>query len=419
MTSALGAEDLGQPTWFVALDEDPQWRSALESLFCGDADLRLAGACEQPEDAVRLLRDNGADLLLVSRLVCRGTGLESASELARRLPEVRVYLTDPSPTRETWEEARRLGLHGVLKKPFDAQILGHRLREDREMAARSTEGLRSPLDTPASGPAPCPVPPVTLAVFSFKGGVGKSLVAVSLAEAAVASTARHRRSCVLVDAEEGVGSVATLLGVAPRPNLLDWDEYRGERHVDPAIALRKLAATRSGLHCLFAPGEADLAPDPELLETVLLTLSRMFSLVVADCGAQVSAGVHRVLQLSTLVLVVVEPSLDCLDRVRRGCAALAASGLPLNKFRVLVNRAHPGAGDFSPAEVRQALGLPILGALPFDPAAKRAANRRRSLASEAPHGLLMTALTHALEAQLPGLAEAGTRPWAPRWRRRP
>lgn len=403
------ADTLGQPLWFVVLDEDAQWRERLDDLFLGSRDLRLAGTTAEPSEVDRLVRDNGADLVLVDHGLVRRSGLVVAGELARRLPSVRVYLTAAAPTRELWEEARRRGLRGLVRKPYDPEALGQRVREDLELDARVAESLADGAPRGAPPEAVQGDGPRTLAVFSFKGGVGKSLVSVNLAVAAGSATSRRRRSVALVDAEEGVGSTAALLGVVGRPTLLDWSEYRGEVHVDPAIASRKLAQTRFGLHCLFAPGEMDQAVDRELMQTVLLTLPRMFALTVVDCAPVVSPGVLAALQAATSILLVVEPTLDCLDKARKGTAALAAAGLGLSKLKVLVNQCRPGAGDFTGPEVREALGVQVLGTLPFDPAVKRAANRRRPIACEAPAGLFMRALCRALEPLLPGVGDVRAR----------
>jgi len=400
------ADELGQPLWFVVLDDDAQWRDQVNDMFLRSGDLRMAGGTGQAADVERLVRDNGADLILVDHGLSRRSGLAVAADLARRLPAVRVYLTAHAPTRELWEEARRRGLRGVVRKPFDAPGLGARIREDLELDSRLTDSLveAGPRGLPAAAPAP--EPPRTVAVFSFKGGVGKSLISVNLAVAAGSPTGRCRRTVALVDAEEGVGSTAALLGVVGRPTLLDWAEYCGERQIDPAIAARKLAQTRFGLSCLFAPGQLDQAVEPELMETVLLTLPRMFGLTVVDCAPTVTPAVLVALRAATTVLLVVEPTLDCLDKARKGMAALAAAGIGMSKLRALVNQNRPGAGDFTAAEVREALSLQVLGTLPFDPGAKRAANRRRPVACEAPRGPFMRALCRALQALLPGLGEA-------------
>jgi MinD-like ATPase involved in chromosome partitioning or flagellar assembly len=408
------AGGVAQSPWFVVLDEDERWRERLGPLFQGAGGPRLAGAAAAAADAERLVRENGADVLLVDESAARGAGLALAGSLARRLPSVRVYLTTGRPTRELWDEARRGGLRGLMPKPFDAEALRRRLEEDEELDRRVADSLLQGGGPPAQAGAPgaAPEAPRTIAVCSFKGGVGKSLIALNLGLAAASPGARRRRSAVLLDADDGLGSTAALLGVPGRPTLEDWSEYRGERSVDPAIASRMVAQTRFGLACVFAPGEADHSADGELVDTVLSSLARMFALVVVDCAPAVTPAVLAALRAATTILLVVEPTLDCLDRARRGLAALTAAGLGSDGVRVLCNQNRPGPGDFTPAECREALGLQVLGSLPFDLGAKRACNRCRPLACAAPRGPFMRALGRAVEPLLPGIGAGAARaPW--------
>ena len=405
------AEELGRALWFVALDDDPGWRDQLQEMFTASADLRMAGATANEADVPRLVADNGADLVLVDHGLAGRSGLTAAANLTRKLPSVRVYLMSEAPTRELWDEARRRGVRGVVAKPFTAEALARRVHEDMEMDHRVTSGLTT---APSGGEAAKTGAfdaPRTVAVMGFKGGVGKTLVAVSLALAASSPLSRRRREVVLVDAEEGMGSTATILGVPMRPTIQDWAEYRGEQQMDPAIARHKLGQTKGGLYCLFSPGQMDQGVGGDLMATVLGTLPRMFGLVVVDCAPTVTEAVWAALTAATTVVVMVEPTLDGLRRTAKGLDGLRHAGMPISKYKLLVNAARPGAGSYSAAEVREAVGAPVLGALPFDPGTIRAVNRGRPLAVAEPWGGFMTALYRAMDGVVPALGPGGKRRW--------
>jgi pilus assembly protein CpaE len=408
------AEELGRILWFVALDDDVSWLDRLNEMFAGRDDVRMAGGTCLVREVPRLAVDNGADLLLVADQFAGHSGMAAAGALARQLPAVRVYLMASSPTATLWEEARRRGVAGVLPKPFAAEDLVRRLRDDLDAERRAKQAL-----APPSAPLPPSVSaadaPRAIAVFSFKGGVGKSLIAANLAVAAAAPSCPQRRQVVFVDGEEGAGTAPTLLGATGRPTLLDWAEYEGERQVDPGIALQRLAQLRCGLHCLFAPGSLDQAVSGALMDTVLATLRGMFALVVVDCAPQVTESVLAAIRQCTVLLLVVEPTLDCLDKVRRGLGALRGAGVGLGKAHVLINQGRPGAGEYAPVEVREALGLPVLGRIPFDAGVRRAVNRRQPLALAAARGPFMDSLLRAVAGVLPGVRpEPGLPRWVPR-----
>ncbi len=393
--------------WFVALDGDAEWLEEMGSRFLGAEGLRFAGGTLQERDVQRLVMENAAEVVLVGDYLGRDA-LGIASALAKAMPTVRVFVMARDPTAEMALRARQCGIRGVLRKPFRPEDLEEAIRADLEAEQRQLERIGGL--APSSGSAVVDGPravegvaPRVIAVFSFKGGVGKTLIAVNLALAA-RSGPNRRWSTALVDADDGLGTSHVLLGVPSQPALTAWEDYAGERMVDPAVVERKLvAALRCGLHAVFSSGCADVAAREEVMETVLGTLRSMHALVVVDCAPEVTEAVFTALRLADIVALVVDPMLGSTEKVRLGLRALVAGGMQLQKFRLVVNQNRPGAGGFRPAEVREALQLQVLGSIPFDPTARMAENRREPLAMSSPRGPFMRALVRTFDPLLPGL----------------
>lgn len=393
--------------WFVALDGDAEWLEEMGSRFLGAESLRYAGGTLQERDVQRLVMENAADIVLVGDDLGRD-GLAVASTVAKAMPSVRVVLMTRDPTAEMALRARQCGIRGVLRKPFRPEDLEEVIAADLEAEQRQLERIGGL--APRSGSVVVDGPhavggfaPRVIAVFSFKGGVGKTLIAVNLALAA-RSGPNRRWSTALVDADDGLGTSHVLLGVPPEPSVTAWEEYGGERTVDPAVVERKLvAALRCGLHAVFSSGSADRSAREEVMETVLSTLRSMHALVVVDCAPEVTEAVFTALRLADIVALVVDPMLGSTEKVRLGLRALVAGGMQLQKFRLVVNQNRPGAGGFRPAEVREALQLQVLGSIPFDASARMAENRREPLALSAPRGPFMRSLVHTFDPVLPGL----------------
>jgi len=148
----------------------------------------------------------------------------------------------------------------------------------------------------ATGPGP-----VSLAVASGKGGVGKTNVVINLA----VMLARQRHRVAVLDADFGLGNVDVLLGLAPDLHL--GHVLSGERDLDEIIVegpegVRIIPAS-SGLRELTA-----LSPRHwERLTAGLYRLAGSIDFLIIDTAAGIADNVIAMLQASDRVLVVTSP----------------------------------------------------------------------------------------------------------------
>ena len=137
-----------------------------------------------------------------------------------------------------------------------------------------------------------------IAIASGKGGVGKTWLAISLAQA----LAESGRRVLLVDADFGLANIDVQLGLPPAPDL---GEVLAGR-VGLAAAARRHAAGfdlvpgRSGCGSLAGLGEAALGR----LGPMLREAAARWDVVLLDCGAGVEPAVRGLAALADLLLVV-------------------------------------------------------------------------------------------------------------------
>jgi flagellar biosynthesis protein FlhG len=149
--------------------------------------------------------------------------------------------------------------------------------------------------------APSDSGPVTIAVTSGKGGVGKTNVVVNLA---VALARLHNRVAIL-DADFGLGSVDVLLGLTP-----PWHVghlLAGERSVEDILVpgphgIRILPAS-SGLRELTALTERQWGR----LQQGLESLRADVDFLLIDTGAGISSNVIDLVATASRALVVTSP----------------------------------------------------------------------------------------------------------------
>ncbi|MEE8391269.1 MAG: AAA family ATPase [Anaerolineae bacterium] len=232
----------------------------------------------------------------------------------------------------------------------------------------------------------------TIAVYSPKGGVGKSTIATNLA---VAFGVLAQRTTLLIDADMSRANLHVLLGMdiesEPR-NLFTLYERviaEGNRTGRYLVRAQTLQANvrqwRGKLHVLPGIPKMHMAGLPEFVEDPERTMEIFADVVreargyyefrVMDVGPDFNLSIHwSAIQNADLVLLVITPELTSIYDIRNILPALERTFGTLQKFRLVLNGFDEQFG-ISPKEVLKYLDgkLTIVGTLPYAPTAARMA----------------------------------------------
>lgn len=240
-------------------------------------------------------------------------------------------------------------------------------------------------------------------ITSGKGGVGKTCLAVNLAFA----LAHQGRRVLLVDGDLGLANVDVLLDLEVRVTL--WDIL--ERGAEPMAAL---ISVRPGLDVLPASsGVSEMANlgsnDQGLLKEVLEGLAASFQYIILDTAAGLGAAVLWFNSISDLSLVVTTPDPTALTDAYALIKVLSQA-YHCRRFEVVLNNVQDekealvtfntlaGTAD-------RFLGLPLhfLGAVPEDPAVRKAVKEQVPFLLSAPQSKAAQAV-HDLADRLQGIS---------------
>lgn len=200
-----------------------------------------------------------------------------------------------------------------------------------------------------------------IAVFSPKGGVGKTLIATGLA---LHLARRTGGNAMLIDLDGRKADVAPLLQVSLRPSVFDYMAEGGRALTHP-----------TGLQVL--PGPARLVDESmvtaDLALSILTKAAGQGLCAVVDAGSDLRDSTIVTLEHADAVLLVTTPDLLSLYAVRRFVQEAALMSLSLSHFRLVINRA-AARQDIPDREMLDLTGLPLLGKVPSLPGLAAAVN---------------------------------------------
>ncbi len=237
--------------------------------------------------------------------------------------------------------------------------------------------------------------PVTIAVTSGKGGVGKSQLVASLA--VVLGQEGHK--ALLVDADVGCGNLDVLLGVYPEDDLRAV--LKGRLRPEDVVTRARIGDAEIDMMAAPAPDDrgSELEPHEQLaVIDAVAQAGRGYGYVLVDTGAGVSrnpmlfgAAADRIILLTTPDPTAIKDAyaaikvlykahrIDRIDLVVNAVQGSRDARRVYGQLTSVVDR-------FLPVEVR------LLGALPFDERVVRAVRARQP----ATHAYPAAAWSHAV-----------------------
>jgi pilus assembly protein CpaE len=202
-----------------------------------------------------------------------------------------------------------------------------------------------------------------IAVFSPKGGVGTTTVAVNVA---AALAGRHADHVAIIDLDLQFGQVATHLNITPRLSIADIakDDVALK---DPGVLPTYVERHESGLAVMAAPSTPDGGSSitEATVRQLLDTASRGYRYVVVDAGSGLDARSEAVLRRATDVVIVVTPEFPALKAVHSLRDLLAGSGVELGETSFVLNQIF-AREMLRLRDIEEALDSKIALTIPYD-----------------------------------------------------
>ena len=201
-------------------------------------------------------------------------------------------------------------------------------------------------------------------VFSGKGGVGKSLIATSLAVAMAQDTGAR---IAVIDLDLQYGDVGVMLRVENHLTSIDDLSQQGEQ-VEGDFLDEVMATGPEDIRLLLAPSSpefADLVTTGNL-RSIFREMSKAYDYIIVDMPAHLEERTLETIEMADQILLITGFNVTSVKNAKITLRLFEAMGVERDRVAIVLNQTRPKVG-FPPEEVEKILRCRMLAKLPYEP----------------------------------------------------
>ncbi len=322
------------PIRLLLVEDVPEVAQYIRGLLNSQSQIRLLDVVNDGRRVPERVRELRPDVLIIDSLLqgkVRGLGVAAALRAGgQHIPT--IVLAAP-PWKVVPDSTR--GVDNVLAMPFTGFDMINLIK------TLVTHAQAEDMDHRSS----------VYAVFSPKGGVGKTTIAFNLA---VALAKQRGQPTVLVDGSLQFGDMRALLRIpAEAPSIVDLPAD----HITDSDLAEVVWHDQSGIDVLLAPPRVELHEmlSAREIEKIVHFLRRIYPVIVIDTPTDTGEKTMAFLDGSDVIIEVVTHDAMAIFSARAMAELFRALDVPPAKVRYLVNRAEWTSG-IAPDDLATALG---------------------------------------------------------------
>ncbi len=328
----------------VIVDDISETREHLAKLLGFEADIEVVGSASSGAEALEIATSLKPDIVLMDINMPGMDGIAASERLNSEVPSAAIVMMSVQGEADYLRRSMLAGAREFLVKPFSSDELSASIRQVHARE-RSKQDRMTVAPAQASGTrvtAGEREPGRVVTIFSPKGGVGRTTLAVNLA---VMAAAELGKKVVLVDASFQFGDVGVLLNLNPK-NKSIADVLPDLTNGDIDVMDSALIHHSTNIDVLLAP------PSPETAELITADhirkivgrLRETHDLVVLDSWPLFQDSTLALLDMSDVIIGLLTLEITNIKNIRLFLEVVEQLGYSPEKVRLVLNRADSSYG---------------------------------------------------------------------------
>jgi len=347
----------------LIVDDIAETRDHLTKLLAFEQTVEVAGAAGSGEEAITMAMDLRPDVVVMDINMPGMDGIAAAELISQRLPQVAIIMMSVHGEAEQMRRSLQAGAREFLVKPFSSDEFSETIKRvyEREEARRSQIAASMPAGPVAIVPDP-DIEHQVIAIFSPKGGSGRTTIATNLAIAIKQETGAR---VALLDANLQFGDVGVLLNLNPKTRSIVDAMDGGE--LDSDLVESVLIEHSTGVRALLAPPSpegADLVP-PATLKQVVEHLRALHAYTIVDLAAGINDHSLAIMDMADQIVIMAALEITAIKNLRLFLEVADQLGYERSKLRIVMNRSDTTQG-IRMGDVEGSIRRPIDGTIVSD-----------------------------------------------------
>ncbi|MFN3308879.1 MAG: response regulator [Anaerolineales bacterium] len=348
----------------VIVDDIAETRENIRKLLQFEKNVEVVGAARTGKEGIEVTRQTKPDVVIMDINMPDMDGITATDAIRRISPFTQIVILSVQGDPNYMRRAMLAGARDFLTKPPTVDELSAAVRRAGIMAHEEREKLASTVQSgggTAAGGASA-FDGKIIVVYSPKGGVGTTTLAVNLAVALHSSES----PVVLVDANLQFGDVAVFLNEQGKNSVLDLAPRVDE--LDPEVVESVLLLHKqSGIKVLAAPLRPEYAESVtgEQFAKVLQFLRRMFAYVIVDTSVYLSDVVLSSIDVADLIVLLTTQEIPAIKNARMALEVFNVLNVHRKKVLFVLNRFDKRIG-ITAEKIGESLRQEVVATIPLD-----------------------------------------------------